>query len=176
MKRNLFLLILTVLMTSTLMAQPRPRPNFQGGPDGPDQLGPDAISLRDRCCPVIPPRRVLVRVLQLDEDQLAKVAELHQAIAEAVGPLREELKLLGEALRAELGSEDPDPCEVGQLLLAIKELQAEICETLRSFDAEFEAILSPEQLERWLTIKARFCNRDGRPRPDRVRPDEEDLN
>ena len=137
MKRNLFLILFTtVLMTSSLAAQ-RPGRAGQGKVDGSQGLATvdeNAISLRDRCCSVIPPRRVLVRVLELDEDQLAKVAELHQAIAEAVGPLREELKNLAAALREECGSEYPDPCEIGRLLLAIKDLQATICATLREFD------------------------------------------
>ena len=173
MKRKLFVCLFTmVLMTASLAAQRsgRPGPDKMNGPVGLATTDESSISLRDRCCQVIPPRRVLVRVLELDEGQLAKVAELHRAIAEAVGPLREELKTLAAALREELGSDDPDPCEIGELLLAIKELQATICATLRTFDEEFEAILNPEQLEKWLTIKQRFCT--SRPhRGDRDRGD-----
>ena len=50
-------------------------------------------------------------------------------------------------MREEFGSEDPDPCTIGRLLLAIKDLKKAICVKLRTYDGEFEAILGPEQLE-----------------------------
>ena len=115
------------------------------------------------CCRVIPPRRILKHVLQLDEDQLAKVAELARQIAEAVGPLAEEIRQLKADLKEELGSNDPEPCVVGELVISIKNLREEICRTRNSFADDFLAILTPEQAERWLAIKHRFCrpHKDG---------------
>ena len=173
MKQNLFLtLFTTVLMTTSLAAQRpgRAGPDRMGGPQRLATADEDTISLRDRCCPVIPPLWVLVRVLECNEDQLAAAAKLAEEIAAAVGPLREELHVLAWELRQELGSEDPDPCTIGRLLLAIKDLKKAICVTLRTYDGEFEAILGPEQLETWLTIKHRFCTPRDRCRPPRDRP------
>ena len=177
MKRNLFLSLLTiVLMTTSLAAQRPGRPGSDktGSRQGLATEADDAIQLRDRCCPVIPPGWVLIRVLESNDDQLALVAALAEEIAAAVGPLREELHALALELRAEFGSEDPDPCTIGRGILAIKDLQATICATLRSFDEDFEAILEPEQLEEWLTIKHRFCTRRDRCRPPRDRRDGSD--
>ncbi len=180
MKRNLFFSLLTiVLMTSSLSAQRpgRAGPDRTGGPHDFATEADDAIHLRDRCCPVIPPRPGLVRVLEMNDDQLLLVAELAEKIAAAVGPLREELHALALELKAELGSDDPDPCTIGGLILAIKDQKIAICTTLRSFDEEFEAILAilgPEQLEKWLTIKHRFCTSRDRCRPPRDRPDVND--
>ncbi len=111
------------------------------------------------CCRVIPPRRVLTQVLELDDAQLEQVAALAQEIAATVGPLREELRMLIDDLKAELGSADPDPCLVGDLVIAIRNLKIEICRTVHSFEGDFNAILTPEQLEKWLEIKPHFCKR-----------------
>ncbi len=177
MKQNLFLtLFTTVLMTTSLAAQ-------RSGRTGPDKMGgaqrsgtadEDTISLRDRCCPVIPPRRVLVRVLELNEDQLGAVAKLAEDIAAAVGPPREGLRAFSVELREDLGSEDPDPCTVGGLILDIKDLQAEICALTQSFADPFAEILDDDQREKWETIKDRFCNSRDRRRPGRDRPGRND--
>ena len=103
--------------------------------------------------------------MDANEDQLAAAAKLAEEIAAAVGPLREELHVLAWELREELGWEDPDPCTIGRLLLAIKDLKKAICAMLRTYDVEFEAILGPEQLKTWLTIKHRFCTPRDRCRP-----------
>ena len=163
-------------MTTSLAAQRTGRlgSDRTARPQGLATEADDAIHLRDRCCPVIPPRQVLSRVLELDDDQLALVSALAGQIAAAVGPLREELHALIVELKAEFGVEEPDPCTIGGLILAIRDLQATICATLRSFDEEFEAILGPEQLEKWLTIKHRFCTARDRCRPPRDRRDGND--
>ena len=177
MKRNLILSLLTiVLMTTSLAAQRTGRPGSDrmGSPQGLATEVDAAIQLRDRCCPVIPPGPVMSQVLEFDDDQLALAAALAKQIAEAVGPLREELHALIVELKAEFGEEEPDPCTIGGLILAIRDLQKTICATLRSFDEEFEAIMSPEQLEKWLTIKHRFCTARDRCRPHRDRRDGND--
>ncbi len=165
MKRNLFLsLNLIVLLTASLAAQGRTpkRDGFSGGLPDRGRLGAEGdhlFELRDRCCPVIPPRRVLDRVLQLDEDQMEDVAVLAEEIAGAVGPLREQLRGNMMAQKDELGSDSPDACTVGELLLEGKRLQAEICAIVQSYADDFAEILYPDQLEKWLTIKDRFCHR-----------------
>ena len=175
MKRNLFLFLFTIVLMTTSLAAQRPGRPGPDRADGPQRFATEAdfpIHLRDRCCPVIPPRGVLVRVLQLSDDQLAEVAALAEEIAAEVGPLREELHMLAMQLRAEFNSEDPAPCTIGRLILAIKELKKAICAMLReTFDPEFELILGPEQRERWLAIKDRFCTPRDRCRPPRDRPD-----
>jgi len=133
---------------------------------GPSRVSNGGVRLRDRCCPVIPLKKVLAR-LQLDESQMAEVAALAERISAAVGPAREELRRLRAALREELGSEDPDPCAVGKLLLEIKERPAEICAITRSFADEFAGILNPDQLETWKIVKDLFCD----PRPHHRGPD-----
>ncbi len=125
------------------------------------------VRLRDRCCPVIPPRKVLAR-LQLDESQMAEVAALAEQISAAVGPAREELRRLRAALKEQLGSEDSGPCAVGELLLEIKARPAEICAITRSFTDEFAGILNPDQLDTWGIVKDLFCD----PRPHHRGPDQ----
>lgn len=149
-------LLLVVLLGTPLVAQ-------GASPSAPTKVvAPDVgVDAAHRpCCRVIPPRRVLVNVLELSEEQLASVAELARQIAEAVGPLREQLRMLLADLQAELSSEDPDRCLIGDLVLAIRELRVEICETIQSFEDDFLAILTPEQQERWLAIMDRFCRGD----------------
>ena len=98
MKRNLFLsLNLIVLLMASLAAQGRTpkRDGFSGGLPDRGRLGAEGdhlFALRDGCCRVIPPGKVLDRVLQLDEDQMEDVAVLAEEIAGAVGPLREQLR------------------------------------------------------------------------------------
>ena len=173
MKRNLFLCLFTmVLMTTSLAAQRSGR----AGPDkmsGPEELASeheDTISLGDRCCRVIPPRRVLVRVLELSETQLEEVGDLAKDMGAAVRPPRHELRALARAFRAEHESDDPDATELGRLLIDIKDLKAAICATTQSYAPDFAGILNPDQLEKWETIKDRFCTSRRRRGPERGRP------
>ena len=151
-----FYLFVLMLITTSLAAQ-------RSGRAGPGNSG-------DRCCPVIPPRQILVRVLELSEPQLKEVGVLAKSIRSAGGPLRHELRTLARAFREEHGSDDPDATELGRLLLAIKELQAEICAVTQSYAADFADILDDAQIEKWETIKDRFCNSRRRRGPGRDGP------
>jgi len=168
MKQKLFFsLSMIVLLTVSLVGQgfpPRGGGSF-GGPLKSDRLGGDFKNINelpDRMSPVIPPRRVLARILKLDETQMAEVDALAEQIAVSLGPIREELRTRGSALRDELASEDSDPCLLGQAFLEVENLKAEIVETTGSFTDTFSGILNSEQLEKWETMKDRF--RHSRPR------------
>ena len=180
MKRNLFLCLFTmVLMTTSVAAQRSGRagPDKMSGPEGLATEDEDTISLGSRCCPVIPPRRVLVKVLELSEEQLKEVGALAKSIGAAVGPLRHELMALARAFREEHRSDAPDATELGEMLLDIKEFRAEICALTQSFAADFADILGEgEQLEKWEAIKERFCNARRRRGPGRGGPGQKGEN
>ena len=168
MKQKLFFsLSMIVLLTASLAGQglfPRGGGSF-GGPLRSDRLGADRNNInerQDRMSPVIPPRRVLARILKLDEPQMAEVDALAEQISASLGPIREEFRTRASALRDELALEDPDPCLLGQVFLEVENLKAEIIETTGSFADTFSGILNPEQLEKWETMKDRF--RHPRPR------------
>jgi len=170
MKRNLlFSLGVIMLVTVSLAALGGP-PNDGGSFGGllsPDRLETEhnhSIERKDRVNPVIPPRRVLSRILELNEEQMDEVDALAEQFVATVGPVREELRILSADLREEVASEDPDPCLLGESFLEVENLKAEIVETGGFFADEFSSILNPEQLEKWEIFKDRFSHR-GQNRP-----------
>lgn len=112
------------------------------------------------------PVNVLTRVLDLSEEQQATLEELLQQLRAAVEPLHDELQSLHEQLGLLLESDDPDVEEVGTAVIAIHQVRQQIAQAREDFAAAFEAILTPEQLEK-LQEFLENPGRGPRGRPDR---------
>jgi hypothetical protein len=140
----IFMVLLSIVLNlGGVFAQPG-----NGGGPGPGGAGggPEAGAERHGFAGIIPPRVVLVRVLELSDEQLAQVQELVEEIQNTLGPLREEIAMLKEELKAELGMETPDPLVVGDIVIALHDLRGQVAAIRAQLRAEFLAILTEEQL------------------------------
>ena len=97
--------------------------------------------------------QVVARFLELTLEQREQWREIRRATGEAVRPLAEELRATEEALQELLGSDDPDPAEIGDLLLAIRSLKQQIQRIGAQGVADFEAILDDEQAGRLANLR-----------------------
>ncbi|MFQ5741898.1 MAG: Spy/CpxP family protein refolding chaperone [Acidobacteriota bacterium] len=140
--RPAVVLVIGLFSASVLVAQPKF--NRQGHGGGHDFFLPE---------------RVLRNVLKLTDDQLDQVKALQEELKATVQPLREERRANGQELRAELEMEEPSATQVGELVIAMHDLQGQIRAARESFIESFKAILTPEQLEKFERLQERFKQR-----------------
>ncbi len=95
-----------------------------------------------------PPVAVLKVTLGLSDDQVSDIGALIQARAEAIKPIAEEVKMLQRQLEEAVGSDAPDPLQVGELVLDVHLLKQEIGQQQEEFRQAFQLILTPMQMER----------------------------
>lgn len=138
-------LVLATLVALPLLAQPPGGggPPGSGGPGGPQGThGPGGF-----------PLRALAAFLDLTDAQIEDAKALLEDLAAELRPLGEEARALREELATLLGSADPDPAEVGALVIELHGIGDRMKAARDEFDAAFSALLTPEQLERWETLK-----------------------
>lgn len=88
----------------------------------------------------------LTRFLDLTEEQREQAQALREGLREDSQALRGDSRTLREDLRTELDAEAPDPTRVGELTLALHAQRAELRGLAEQALADFEALLTPEQL------------------------------
>jgi len=93
-------------------------------------------------------KQVVVRYLQLSADQVGAWDQLLANRADALEPLRLDLGQVERALQELLGGEQPDPLQVGELVLAGKSLREQMGAIHRDYVTEFEALLGAEQKQK----------------------------
>lgn len=126
MRKALMLGVCLVLATP-LFAQPAPPP---AGPDG-DQA-----------------RAVVVRFLQLTQEQADQWQLLLDARKGQVQPLREQLAGVEAAVKDLLSQDQPDPAQVGALVIQAKGLHEQIAAADQAYLDGFEAMLTQDQAQR----------------------------
>jgi Spy/CpxP family protein refolding chaperone len=97
--------------------------------------------------------RALARYLKLTPEQVTATQKLLADLKAVVEPLRQAEKTLRETLRTDLNAASPNPCTVGQDLLAVRANEEKIKAALDEFDRKFSALLTPEQLARYEALK-----------------------
>jgi len=142
-------LALATLAALPLLAQP---PGHGPGPGaGPGAGGADGGSpLRG---PAGFPLRGLTAFLDLTEQQIEDARALLEDLAAELRPLAEEARGVREELHALLETDDPDPAEVGALVVELHGIGDEMRAARDEFDTAFSALLTPDQLERWEVLK-----------------------
>ncbi len=131
------------------------QPTDQPGNGGTDR-GSGAELLRQ----ILPP----AGYLQLTETQKESLRGLLRDLRDAVAPLREEMRILGEELHRALNADAPDPTLIGQLTLDLRALGGQVRDEIAAFEEAFRAILDPEQQTKWDNFKElrRLGRRDRR--------------
>lgn len=91
--------------------------------------------------------------LDLTEQQKASVKQLKDEMRERVRPLREEQRAAREQLRTALEAANPDPAAVGRLVIAMEGKRDEMRAVHQEFQRDFAALLTPEQREKYDSLK-----------------------
>lgn len=92
--------------------------------------------------------RVLVRVLDLTEDQVTLFRELIGSRAAALRSNAEQIQMTQQQIEEEMQNEAPDPLIIGELVLTVRMLKQEAGPLQEDFQMAFRSMLTPTQLER----------------------------
>jgi Spy/CpxP family protein refolding chaperone len=131
---------------ATLGAQPPGGPGH-GGPGGPEGIGRPPGQAEHRGPDLLNPR-FLARYLELTEEQREELKAILETHRDAVRPIQEEIRTLGQELRALLESESPDPANVGEIVLEIQALHQDVAAARQVLLDDIRASLTPEQQEK----------------------------
>jgi Spy/CpxP family protein refolding chaperone len=121
-------------------------PGFGPGPGdgpgfGPDGRGPGGGPLRH----LLPPPGYL----DLTEEQQETAQGILDGVREQLMAQHDQHLAVREELQALLDSETPDPTEVGRLVIQLHQGRESFRAVLEQAEADFAAILTAEQLEKW---------------------------
>lgn len=123
MRKTLFVVVLTLLVIHSPLAQADPRE-------------------------LPPPVAVVANTLSLNEQQVEALIAMIQAREAAVRPIAQQLEGHRQALAALLESANPDPAAAGKLLIDIRDGERQIAEIARQSASAFVQNLGAEQRER----------------------------
>jgi Spy/CpxP family protein refolding chaperone len=93
------------------------------------------------------------RALDLSDEQRAAFEKLQDQHRKDVQPLFEEARRLQSEVREALDSGKAEPATVGERVIQAHKLMAQAKESREAFEASFEGLLTPEQLETWKTLE-----------------------
>jgi len=95
---------------------------------------------------LVPHQRVLERLGITDTGQLEQINQLREEAKTTLGFLQEEQREYRKQLRTLLDTSDPNPTDVGNLVISARNTGEDIRTTRQSFRQQFQLILTPEQL------------------------------
>jgi len=95
---------------------------------------------------LVPSQRLLERLGITDPVQLEGINQLREDAKSILGSLHEEQKGYRQQLKTLLDSEAPNPTDVGNAVIAARNVGGEIRTTQQSFRDQFQLILTQEQL------------------------------
>ena len=107
--------------------------------------------------------------LDLTEEQIEAAQAIRETVRDRMEGVREEVRALREQLRAALDSETPDATEVGQLAIALDAHRQAVRAVFEAAEADFAALLTAEQLEKWENFKELRGHRRGPRHRERAR-------
>jgi Spy/CpxP family protein refolding chaperone len=94
----------------------------------------------------------LAEYLDLTAAQKTQAEQIREKMKTAIEPLREEQRELFEAVHTALEN-NADATTVGTAMIAAHQHREKIRTLHEQYDAELEALLTPEQLSRWRALK-----------------------
>ncbi|HEX2253423.1 MAG TPA: Spy/CpxP family protein refolding chaperone [Thermoanaerobaculia bacterium] len=95
----------------------------------------------------------MAEFLELSESQVAQAKAIHEEARAEAQPLREASRTLHQELRALLEQESPEATAVGQAMIALDAHRDAMRQIHADAKAAFEALLTPEQLDKLETAK-----------------------
>jgi Spy/CpxP family protein refolding chaperone len=140
--------IVTLLAAGTALAQPAPplalaggaplpsaAQNGPGGPGAPQQAGP-------------PPDAILKNVLGFTDEQLAALKTLLDTRQQTMQTLGPQIADAEKALNDALAGTNPDPANLGTLLLQVKALREQVTQANQTLAAGVIALLTTAQQQK----------------------------
>ena len=105
------------------------------------------------------PVAVVAQILNLSTDQITAWSNILHARQTAIEPLARQAQIQERAIGQALGSANPDPLFVGQAIVTLHALQMQIAQANAESAAEFEKLLTTDQLQRLSAIRggAQVC-------------------
>ena len=95
------------------------------------------------------PQGRILRALDFTEDQRAQAKALREKFRTELESLREQRRGKAQALRTALESEQPSAVEIGELVIAQKNLREQRLNTREGLREDFKALLTAEQLKKF---------------------------
>jgi len=126
--KKVLIVLFALAVVSPVLAQ-------EGPPEGPP---PIAVAAHNQ----------VAHFLQLTEDQVAAWDEMYILHRDAEQPVKEEMRILEVELKEIIEAGDADPETVGDLVLQIADLRAELGEIHRIYHEDFIALLDEDQARR----------------------------
>jgi uncharacterized membrane protein len=91
------------------------------------------------------PIQVVAAVLKLSDDQVHALAQMLTAKAASIQPLAEQIQRHEQAIATLLGGANPDPAQLGRLLIETTALQTQVQTISAAAEAQFVSVLSDPQ-------------------------------
>jgi len=88
----------------------------------------------------------MAQKLNLSDDQVAAVKQLHTDLATKMAPIHAQQQQLRTQLKAALGVANPDAATVGKLVIQQNQARAQMKPIMAEFHQQFQALLNPDQL------------------------------
>lgn len=104
----------------------------------------------------------MIQFLQLTADQISQAKSLIASSRQQAVPLRDQLRQNRQQLLQLMSTSNPDPAELGKLLLAQKTLRDQLHELRQNEADQFAKLLTSEQQARFATLRSWW---QSRPRP-----------
>jgi periplasmic protein CpxP/Spy len=95
----------------------------------------------------------MAEYLDLTEQQQASARQLFQSFAEKARSLREGQRGVREQLRTALDAPNPDPAQVGRLVIQMHDTGEQVRAARQEMDKSFAALLTPEQRAKYDALK-----------------------
>lgn len=92
-----------------------------------------------------PPIQVVAAVLKLSDDQVHTLTQILAAKAAAIQPLADQIQQHQQEIATLIGGHNPDPAQLGRLLIETHALQAQVQTISAAATAQFVSILSAPQ-------------------------------
>jgi uncharacterized membrane protein len=99
------------------------------------------------------PPAVVAQILGLSQDQLTQWITILQARNAALQPFGEKAQMAQQTVDQALSATNPDPLAVGQAIVTLRGLQMQIAAINSQSAAQFEKLLTPDQLQRLNDIR-----------------------
>jgi Spy/CpxP family protein refolding chaperone len=126
--KKVLIVLFALAVVSPVLAQ-------EGPPEGPP---PIAVAAHNQ----------VALFLELTEDQVAAWDEMYIIHRDAEQPVKEEMRIQEAELKEMIEAGDPDPTTVGELVLLIADLRAELGEIHMTYHEDFMALLDEDQARR----------------------------
>ena len=123
--KKVLIILFALAVVSPVLAQ-------EGPPEGPP---PIAIAAHNQ----------VIAFLDLDENQIAAWDEMYLIHRDAEQPVKEEMRVLEAELKEMIDAGDADPAAVGDLVLQIAELRAELHQIHMIYHEDFMTLLDEDQ-------------------------------